>query len=212
MYTLYVIVCVFVCVCDTRMNTYIIIYDARAHTRTHACMHTNTHMHTHTHTHTQTHTQVKSNSRLEWMMEMLHTARRYRAPSRLNVLLLLRDAFMFFVQREHINKIMAEYSVVRTRQTLARPNDWWGSKERYLSFWKDLRFRFHKFQCRDLPQVDLSVELQHIKSAMTKVDTLLLSEKQYQKYCIGPQGQGGGGTGKSCSLKSAKWSSTCHGI
>ena len=55
-----------------------------------------------------TYAEVKSNSRLEWMIEMLHTARRYRAPSRLNVLFVLHDTVMFFLQRKHINKIMSE--------------------------------------------------------------------------------------------------------
>jgi len=56
-----------------------------------------------------TYAQVKNHSRLEWMIEMLHTARRYRSPSRLNVLLLLRDACNFVMQRRHIKRIMSDY-------------------------------------------------------------------------------------------------------
>ena len=125
-----------------------------------------------------TYAQVKNHSRLEWMIEMLHTARRYRSPSRLNVVLLLRDMCNFLVQRRHINRIMSEYMSeghegiphLSVHRDVAAPLRGWRETRLFLrQYWKDLCFKFYKFECRDLPRVDLAFELQHLKTGLAKV-------------------------------------------
>ncbi|KAJ1474457.1 hypothetical protein T484DRAFT_1832269 [Baffinella frigidus] len=55
-----------------------------------------------------TYVAVKDQSRLEWMIEMFQIAKEYRSPSRLNVIMLLKDVIIFIMNHKDISARMRQ--------------------------------------------------------------------------------------------------------
>ena len=108
-----------------------------------------------------TYAEVKENSKLEWMVAMLHLAKEYRSPSRLNAVMLLYDIASFIVRRDEINSRLSKLVGGHV------PTTW-------LEWIEDVRFKFKKFQCRDIPSVPVTEQQQ-------LVDTLLHHLEQEER-------------------------------
>ena len=90
-----------------------------------------------------TYAEVKNHSKLEWMVAMLHLAKEYRSPSRLNAVMLVYDIMMFIARKSEIDARLSKLVGDQKPKTL------WAWVD-------DCRFKFKKFQCGDIPSVAVS--------------------------------------------------------
>jgi len=97
-----------------------------------------------------TYTEVKDKSKLQWMVEMFHIAKENRSPSRINAILLVYDLLMFTWTKDEVDARM------KTLVGKSGSGSW-----RWVT---ETRFKFKKYQMRDLPNIELKEvqkELQH---------------------------------------------------
>ena len=97
-----------------------------------------------------TYTEVKEQAKLEWMIEMFHIAKEYRSPSRLNVFMLVWDILLFIWPRKEIN--------TRMKKLLETPG------VGLFGWYEDTRFKFKKFQCGDLPAIEITDQIKTLRA------------------------------------------------
>jgi hypothetical protein len=95
---------------------------------------------------------VKQHSKLEWMIKMFHMAKEYRSTSRLNVVLLTYDVSVFWWTKKEIDSRLKK--LIGQRMPGLR------------SYIEDVRIKFKKFQCRDLPAVDIAEQKHKYEEAI----------------------------------------------
>jgi hypothetical protein len=95
---------------------------------------------------------VKQQSKLEWMIKMFNMAKEYRSPSRLNVVMLTHDFIVYLWTKKDVDS--------RLNKLIGQRMPGW---KNYL---EDLRIKFRKFQCRDLPAVDIAQQKKKIEAAI----------------------------------------------
>jgi hypothetical protein len=112
-----------------------------------------------------TYAEVKNHSKLEWMVAMLHLAKEYRSPSRLNAVMLIYDIMMFIARKAEID---ARLSKLVGDQ---KPKTFWAWVD-------DCRFKFKKFQCGDIPSVA-------VNDQRKALELLLLELEEEESIALG---------------------------
>jgi len=136
-----------------------------------------------------TYVEVKTESELQWMIEMINIAKENRSPSRLNAFLLLIDICNFIWRKNEVDSRM---------QNLLTPD---GSRSIFGWLWA-IRFKFKKFHARELPGKDvismekeLGLQLQQMEklqaedprgfdSMMTRAESTVKSQNNKAKYML----------------------------
>jgi len=103
-----------------------------------------------------TYTEVKEQAKLEWMIEMLHIAKEYRSPSRLNVVMFLWDILSFMWRKTEVD--------ARMKKLVETPG------VGLLGWYEDNRFKFKKFQCGDLPAIEITEEIKDLRKLLDKLE------------------------------------------
>ena len=104
-----------------------------------------------------TYAEVKRHSKLEWMVEMMQLAKEYRSPSRLNALMLLYDIASFLFRKDDIDQRLAKLVG--------------GQKPKTFFAWiEDCRFKFKKFQCRDIPSIAVADQQRSVEALISHLD------------------------------------------
>lgn len=98
---------------------------------------------------------IKHNSRLEWMIRMFKLAKDYRSASRLNAFLMLWDVVNFFRQKRMVD--------VRLKQLIGT------CQPGIANYIEDLRVKFRRFQCLDLPAADIAEHMRQVEEAIGQV-------------------------------------------
>eukprot|EP00961_Rhodomonas_salina_P260760 3523741-Rhodomonas_salina.2 len=86
-----------------------------------------------------TYTDVKGRSKLQWMLQMYHVSKEYRSSARLNLATLLWDVLQFGLRKSEVD---SRCEKLRSPQPGLR------------GWFQDLRFKYKRFQTRDLPALD----------------------------------------------------------
>jgi hypothetical protein len=108
---------------------------------------------------------VKQQSKLEWMIKMFNMAKEYRSPSRLNVVMLTYDFIVYLWTKKDVDS--------RLNKLIGQRIPGW------TSYFEDLRVKFRKFQCRDLPAVDIAEQKKKIEAAIE-----VLGQDDSEEACI----------------------------